>query len=208
MTRMMHARRASTTPPVSGPLATRVKALDWATISAELGAHGCATIGPVLTAEECAGLAQCYAADKLFRSRVVMARHGFGCGEYKYFAYPLPNSIAALRQMLYPPLAEIANRWNEAIGVAVRYPPTTPRFSGAVTRRVRQSRRRCFCNTVQATTIACTRISTASMSSRCKWRSCCHSLASTSPAASSCLPSSVHACSHVPRSCRWSKGKA
>jgi hypothetical protein len=122
MTRMMHARRASTTPPVSGPLATRVKALDWATISAELGAHGCATIGPVLTAEECAGLAQCYAADKLFRSRVVMARHGFGCGEYKYFAYPLPNSIAALRQMLYPPLAEIANRWNEAIGVAVRYP--------------------------------------------------------------------------------------
>jgi hypothetical protein len=108
--------------PVSGSLANRVEALDWATVSAELDAHGCATIGPVLTAEECAGLARCYASDELFRSRVVMARHGFGRGEYKYFAYPLPESIAVLRQMLYPPLAEIANRWNEAMRIAVRYP--------------------------------------------------------------------------------------
>jgi hypothetical protein len=67
-------------------------------------------------------LAGAYEADALFRSRIVMARHGFGRGEYKYFAYPLPDIVAELRSMLYPPLAEIANGWNERMGIAVRYP--------------------------------------------------------------------------------------
>jgi uncharacterized protein len=67
-------------------------------------------------------LAGLYPSEEGFRSRIVMARHGFGRGEYKYFSYPLPETIATLRAALYPPLAEIANRWNEAMGIDTRYP--------------------------------------------------------------------------------------
>ena len=100
----------------------RVAALDWAVIAADLDAHGCAVTGPLLSAAECAALAGCYPQDSGFRSRVVMARHGFGRGEYKYFAYPLPDPVLELRTALYPHLAEIANRWNAAMGIATRYP--------------------------------------------------------------------------------------
>jgi hypothetical protein len=110
--------RASRSAPVAG----RIAALDWTSMARELDAHGCVTTGPLLSAEECAALAQTYSADAPFRSRVIMARHGFGRGEYKYFAYPLPEVVAALRGALYPPLADIANRWNEALGIALRYP--------------------------------------------------------------------------------------
>jgi hypothetical protein len=103
-------------------LAQRVAALDWTAISESLDAAGHATTGPLLSAADCAALAGLYADDAIFRSRVVMARHGFGRGEYKYFAYPLPATIAALRTALYPPLAAIANRWNAAMGIDVRYP--------------------------------------------------------------------------------------
>jgi len=108
--------------PASAAIGDRVAALDWTAIAAELDAHGCATTGALLTEEECSALADTYVDDKLFRSRIVMARHGFGRGEYKYFAYPLPEAIAELRAALYPRLAEIANRWNDAMGIAVRYP--------------------------------------------------------------------------------------
>src|SRR6185312_1921652 len=80
------------------------------------------------TTEECAELAGLYASDVHFRSTIVMARHGFGRGEYKYFAYPLPPIVAGLRPALYGGLAPIANRWNEAMGIAVRYPPTHEEF--------------------------------------------------------------------------------
>jgi hypothetical protein len=103
-------------------IAGRVAALDWTGIATELDAHGCATTGALLTPAECAALVRSYGADHLFRNRIIMARHGFGRGEYKYFAYPLPEPIAALRTALYPALAAIANRWNEAMGIAVRYP--------------------------------------------------------------------------------------
>ena len=103
-------------------LARRVAALDWARMAVDLDAHGCATTGPLLTPEQCAALTKAYAADALFRSRVVMARHGFGRGEYKYFAYPLPDVVAALRDTLYPPFADIANRWNETMAIDIRYP--------------------------------------------------------------------------------------
>jgi uncharacterized protein len=103
-------------------VAARVEALDWTAMAAELDQHGCTTTGPLLTRDECATLAASYSADSLFRSRVIMARHGFGRGEYKYFAYPLPEPVAALRTALYPHLAELANRWNETMGIATRYP--------------------------------------------------------------------------------------
>jgi hypothetical protein len=112
--------RASLSAPRT--LAGRIAALDWTSMASELDAHGCVTTGPLLSAEECAALAQTYGADAPFRSRVIMARHGFGRGEYKYFAYPLPEVVAALRGALYAPLADIANRWNEALGIALRYP--------------------------------------------------------------------------------------
>ncbi|MCP3143009.1 2OG-Fe(II) oxygenase [Pyxidicoccus xibeiensis] len=96
--------------------------LDWERIAADLDTHGCATVGGLLSPAECLGLAEGYPTDALFRSRVVMARHGFGRGEYKYFAYPLPEVVSQLRTALYAPLVGIANRWNEAMGLEVRYP--------------------------------------------------------------------------------------
>ena len=103
-------------------IAARVEALDWTAVSADLDRHGCATTPALFTPSECAELAARYVDDTQFRSRVVMARHGFGRGEYKYFAYPLPDAVETLRTALYPQLAAIANRWNEAMGVAVRFP--------------------------------------------------------------------------------------
>ena len=76
----------------------------------------------MLRPSECGALAKCYASDDLFRSKVVMARHGFGRGEYKYIAYPLPEIVAGLRTALYPGLSGIANRWNETLGIDLRYP--------------------------------------------------------------------------------------
>jgi hypothetical protein len=98
--------------------------LDWPRIADDLDAYGAAAVGPLLTPEQCRGLIQAYDRDELFRSRVVMARHGFGQGEYRYFAYPLPEPIARLRAALYPPLAAIANRWRQALGQDRRFPET------------------------------------------------------------------------------------
>jgi hypothetical protein len=106
----------------SGALLERIAAVDWSGIATALDAHGCATTAALLTSGQCAALADAYAMDHLFRSRISMARHGFGRGEYKYFAYPLPEPILSLRTALYPGLATIANRWNEAMGIATRYP--------------------------------------------------------------------------------------
>ena len=103
-------------------IADRVAALDWERVNAELDAHGCATTGALLSPEECAAIASRYDDDAPYRSRVIMARHGFGRGEYKYFAYPLPDTIARLRAALYPPLAQIANRWNTQLGIEQRFP--------------------------------------------------------------------------------------
>ena len=100
----------------------RVHALDWERVSRELDAQGSAMLEGVLSAEECKALAELYPEDGLFRSRVVMGRHGFGRGEYKYFSYPLPDLIQGLRTALYPRLAPIANRWNSTMGIGVRYP--------------------------------------------------------------------------------------
>ncbi|RKH70965.1 proline hydroxylase [Corallococcus aberystwythensis] len=100
----------------------RVRAVDWEGTGRELDARGCAVLEHLLTPGECETLAQRYDAETAFRSRVVMARHGFGRGEYKYFDHPLPEVVTALRTALYPCLAPIANRWNTAMGIDVRYP--------------------------------------------------------------------------------------
>ena len=104
----------------------RIATLDWARIGADLDSRGDATTGPLLKPTECRALAALYAegAPETFRSRVVMSRHGFGQGEYKYFAYPLPAPVAALRDALYPHLAPVAGRWREAMGQRADYPRT------------------------------------------------------------------------------------
>lgn len=107
----------------AGDIAARVDAIDWGRIVGELDEFGSAVIGPLLAPEECSALAALYDSEGPFRKRIIMARHGFGSGEYQYFAYPLPSEIEALRGALYPPLAGVANRWNEAMGIDVRYPP-------------------------------------------------------------------------------------
>ena len=100
----------------------RVAAYDWARIAGDLEAAGCAILPGVLGADECRMLSALYEEETRFRSRVVMARHGFGRGEYQYFAPPLPPIVAELRAACYQPLAGIANRWNERLGVSIRYP--------------------------------------------------------------------------------------
>ena len=102
--------------------------VDWGGVHRALDAHGNATVPGLLDAAECDSLAALYRDDKNFRSRVVMARHGFGRGEYKYFDYPLPDIVAQLRGSVYPRLAPIANRWNAAFGSDVRYPPAHEEF--------------------------------------------------------------------------------
>lgn len=105
----------STPPP-------RLAAFDWPGVERDLDARGSALLPGLLTPAECETIAGLYSLDDGFRSRVVMSRHGFGRGEYRYFAYPLPPLIANLRAALYPRLVPIANRWNEAMGIEVRYP--------------------------------------------------------------------------------------
>ena len=108
--------------PTEADAAHRAASLDWPSIAEELDAQGCAKLERLLSAEQCRSVATLYPQNERFRSRVIMARHGFGRGEYKYFAYPLPDLIAGLRTALYPPLAVIANRWNAAMSIDVRYP--------------------------------------------------------------------------------------
>ena len=96
--------------------------IDWEKVGEELDAFGCGVIPGLLAPEDCNAAAALYERSNLFRSRVVMERHGFGRGEYQYFAYPLPAPLEALRSDLYPPLAAIANRWQAALGLDARFP--------------------------------------------------------------------------------------
>jgi uncharacterized protein len=114
VTRSLALKRSvdAATPPV----------IDGAAIGDSLDARGFAIIERLIAPASCAAIAAMYPEDAHFRSHIHMARHGFGRGEYKYFANPLPDHVAALRAALYPPLAEIANRWNGALGIDVRFP--------------------------------------------------------------------------------------
>jgi hypothetical protein len=119
----MTAVRMALTPGA----AERLDALDWGAITDELHARGHAIVSGALSVRDCAEVRALY-EQEFFRSRVVMARHGFGQGEYQYFAYPLPPLIGALREVLYPRLAPVANAWAEALGAAARYPATLASF--------------------------------------------------------------------------------
>jgi len=109
---------------IEDAIAARAAALPWARVAEELDAQGVAPLGPLLTPAECAALVALYTDESRFRSRIVMARHGFGRGEYQYFATPLPPLVAALRRALYAPLAPVASRWEET-----KYPPTLDAFT-------------------------------------------------------------------------------
>ena len=101
----------------------RVAEIDWRQVATSLGERGYATAAALLTTEQCRGLAALYDRDEAFRSRVIMERHAFGRGEYKYLRYPLPSVVEALREAIYPRLAPIANRWRERLGEEGRFPP-------------------------------------------------------------------------------------
>jgi uncharacterized protein len=109
-------------PAAAPDIDRRVASIDWPNASTALDAYGWAMIDKVLTADECRALAGMYPEAERFRSHIIMARHGFGRGEYKYFKYPLPDLIADLRVSLYQRLAPLANGWNERMGIDVRYP--------------------------------------------------------------------------------------
>ena len=94
----------------------------------QLDQDGCAIIRSLLSTEACDEISALYGQPELFRSQVIMARHGFGRGEYKYFKYPLPDPVARLRSELYPGLVPIANRWHEQMGLPIRFPETLPAF--------------------------------------------------------------------------------
>jgi uncharacterized protein len=100
----------------------RVDKYDWETLSQELSSYGCAVMSGLLSQEECHEIARLYDDEVRFRSRVHMARHGFGKGEYRYFKYPLPDLVGGLRTALYPRLAGVANDWNGRMGIVQRYP--------------------------------------------------------------------------------------
>ena len=115
-------------PEEARPIAERIAALDWPRITGALDAQGWAVIDGLLPRRACEALAAGYADDAQFRSCVLMQRHGFGQGEYKYFAYPLPGLLAEMREAFYAPLVPLANRWHEVMSLAPRFPAEHQRF--------------------------------------------------------------------------------
>ena len=168
------------------PAQTRVPAFDWQAVTSDLDAGGCAILPKLLSPEECASIAALYADERPFRSHVIMARHGFGKGEYRYFRYPLPVLIDDLRTALYARLAPVANEWNARMWLAERYPADHASFLRECHDAGQTPPRRCCCNTAGATTIACIRICMARWRFRFRSRFFCRSPALISPAANSC----------------------
>ena len=109
-------------------MAARLETVDWTMIQTDLDDRGWAVLPGLLDSRECVEISSLWDEQDRFRSRVLMARHGFGRGEYRYLSYPLPGRVAALRTILYPPLAAIANRWGEALGVEHSYPDSHADF--------------------------------------------------------------------------------
>lgn len=125
---IMMAKTTAQVPETGTSAEARVAAYDWAAIAGELDGFGCAVLPGLLTPDECRGVAALYPDESHFRSHIVMARHGFGKGEYRYFKYPLPDLIGGLRTALYPHLAGVANTWNARMGIDERYPDAHAAF--------------------------------------------------------------------------------
>jgi hypothetical protein len=127
----MNARTAALkSTSASNSAEARVAAYDWKTLAGELDGFGCAVLPQFLTPEECRDVAALYPDESHFRSHIIMARHGFGKGEYRYFKYPLPDLVGGLRTALYPRLAGVANAWNQRMGIDQRYPDEHASFLG------------------------------------------------------------------------------
>src|SRR5438445_3476509 len=124
----MNARDQSPMVVDWATVSERSTSIDWQHIAEDLDQQGTALIERLLASAECEALRKLYPKDEVFRSRVVMERHGFGRGEYKYFSYPLPDIVADLRATLYPRLASIANQWNTSMDIEVRFPETHAAF--------------------------------------------------------------------------------
>jgi uncharacterized protein len=118
----MSMKQADMTTPESANAVARIEELDWRQIGNELNEQGSALLKSVLTPEDCGILASWYQNENGFRRRIVMGRHGFGRGEYKYFSYPLPDMIQGVRTRLYPKLVLVANQWNQAMRIDIQYP--------------------------------------------------------------------------------------
>jgi uncharacterized protein len=122
------APASSAAKAASQPVEARIAAYDWAALAEELNGYGCAVLRHLLTPVECRDIAALYPEEEHFRSHILMARHGYGQGEYRYFRYPLPALVAAMREALYGRLAPVANDWNERMSATVRYPQSHGAF--------------------------------------------------------------------------------
>jgi hypothetical protein len=125
---MSLARRSGAVVGAGTDVAEAVGALPWSEIEGQLDERGYAVVGPLLSVEECRSIAGFYDDREKFRSRVVMASHGYGSGEYQYFSYPLPAAVEALREAVYPRLVPVANRWYGAMGMEPAFPPALGGF--------------------------------------------------------------------------------
>ena len=163
----------------------RVDGVDWTKVYTDLDAQGWAVVPKLLSHEEADSIAGLYHQEQGFAEPGDHGRHGFGRGEYKYFSYPLPPLIEALRMAPYPHLAPIANQWHERMGKEVRFPHDHAAFLDAAIKRVRSVRRRCSSGMLRRTITVSIATSMGSMSSRFRSRYCWISQARTSRAASS-----------------------
>jgi hypothetical protein len=118
----MRPHSSSTSASAITSAEARVAAYDWQALASELDNYGCAVVPKLLSPEECRTIAALYPDESHFRSHVIMARHGFGKGEYRYFKYPLPHLLGGLRTALYPHLADVANKWSGRMGIDEGYP--------------------------------------------------------------------------------------
>jgi hypothetical protein len=176
------------------PIRAKIDGLDWKVLAAELDARGSTLLKGILPVATCKQLAVLYAQEGLFRSRVVMGRHGFGQGEYKYFQYPLPDAITLLREALYLKLVPVANRWTRRWASKYIFRKHTLTLLKGAMLPDNSVRLRCSCNMRKATTTASIKTSTASMYFRCKSRYCFRSLSVTFREESLYSRSSVHVC--------------